>query len=54
MPAMPMMRMVLGTLMLVTLSTALLAGTSSAEPPPKQKPSSEEDIRAALLERCQF
>ena len=44
-----LMRMLLGTLASVALGMVMAIGSASAEPPAKQKPSSEEDIRAALF-----
>ena len=46
---MALMRRSLGVLTAITLCLVLAIGNALAAPPPKQKPSSEEEIRAALF-----
>ena len=46
---MSLMRRLLGVLTAITLCLVLAIGNALAAPPPKQKPSSEEEIRAALF-----
>ncbi len=46
---MSLMRRSLGVLTAITLCLVLAIGNALAAPPPKQKPSSEEEIRAALF-----
>ena len=46
---MSLMRRSLGVLSAITLCLVLAIGNALAAPPPKQKPSSEEEIRAALF-----
>ena len=46
---MSLMRRSLGVLTAITLCLVLAIGNALAAPPPKQKPSTEEEIRAALF-----